>query len=71
MDNKLKHLVDELAALENELVSVDGILLKPSQCYRFETDPVHLMFNTNCPDGLKKKVQAILQKHLPYEAGSS
>jgi len=72
MDSKLENLVHELEALENELVPVDGILLKPSQCYRFETDPVHLMFNTNCPDALRKKVQAILHKHLPsYESGSS
>ena len=72
MDSKLENLVYELEALENELVPVDGIFLKPSQCYRFETDPVHLMFNTNCPDDLKKKVQAILHKHLPsYESGPS
>jgi hypothetical protein len=72
MEKNLDILVSELKELDNELVQIDGTLLKPSQCYRFETDPVHLLFNTNCPDSLKQKVQAILDKHLPaHESGSS
>lgn len=64
-------LEQELAALDEMLVQVDGKELKPSQCYRFETDPVHMMFNTNCPDELKNKVQAILSRHIPgYESSS-
>lgn len=65
-------LVNELEALDKEWIPVDGVMLKPSQCYRFETDPLHLMFNTNCPDELKQKVEAILHKHVPsHESGSS
>ena len=71
MDTTLKTLEQELAALDNDLVQVDGTLLKPSQCFHFEADPLHLLFNTNCPDSLKQKVEAIVGKHIPsYESGA-
>ena len=60
----IEQLKLELNALDRDLVEIDGIRLKPSQCYRFEVDPVHVMFNTNCPDSLKQKVETILSKHL-------
>lgn len=53
----------ELNELDTENVEVDGVMLKPSQCYRFDTNPVHILFNTNCPESLKEKLQAILLKH--------
>ncbi len=72
MEKELEILVSELNDLDNEMVTVDGSQLKPSQCYHFETDPVHLLFNTNCPEALKQKVTAIISKHLPqYESGPS
>jgi hypothetical protein len=55
----------ELNLLDKEMVSVDDRLLKPSQCYRIELDPVHVLFNTNCPDDLRAKVQSILSKYIP------
>lgn len=70
MENNIASLAEELEALDKELIPVDGLLLRPSQCYRFETDPLHLMFNTNCPDELKKRVESILHKHVPsHESG--
>jgi len=54
----------ELSALDTELVRADGIELKPSQCYHFETDPLHVLFNTNCPDELRQKVQFIISRHI-------
>jgi hypothetical protein len=57
----------ELGELERESVSIGDKLLKPSQCYRFGTNPLHVMFNTNCPDSLKEKVERILFKYLPDE----
>ena len=69
MEKNLDILVSELNELDNEVVEIDGTVLKPSQCYHFETDPVHLLFNTNCPDTLKQRVNAIIAKHLPdYES---
>jgi hypothetical protein len=54
----------ELGELDRFFVEIDGKKLKPSQCYRFDIDPAHVLFNTNCPDELKKKVQSILSKYL-------
>jgi hypothetical protein len=71
MSNDLKHLEEELKELDKELVEVDGARLKPSQCYHYEANPAHILFNTNCPDKLKEKIQLILAKHLPsYESGA-
>jgi hypothetical protein len=64
---KIRHELEELDA---ELIQVDGKQLKPSQCYRFETDPVHVMFNTNCPDQLRAKVEEILAKYTVDEGRS-
>jgi len=55
----------ELDHLDEEMVRVDNRMLKPSQCYRIELDPVHVLFNTNCPDALRSKVQSILSKYIP------
>jgi hypothetical protein len=55
----------ELEGLDKNLVRIDGRELKPSQCYRIELDPVHVLFNTNCPDDLRVKVESILSKYIP------
>ena len=55
----------ELNHLDDEMVRVDDRMLKPSQCYRIELDPVHVLFNTNCPEALRCKVQSILSKYIP------
>ena len=54
----------ELTKLDREMVEADGVQLKPSQCYHFEVDPLHVLFNTNCPDELKQKVQEIISMHI-------
>ncbi len=61
----------ELGELDRHFVEIDGKRLKPSQCYRFESDPAHLLFNTNCPEGLKAKVQAILSKYITPDESHS
>lgn len=55
----------ELDGLDKSMVRIDGRELKPSQCYRIELDPVHVLFNTNCPDDLRVKVESILSKYIP------
>jgi hypothetical protein len=60
----LEKIKAELVQLDREMVEADGIRLKPSQCYRFETDPPHVLFNTNCPEALRKKVQDIISRHF-------
>jgi hypothetical protein len=55
----------ELSELDRELATIDGKVLKPSQCFRFSPEPMHVLFNTNCPDSLKEKVNAIIAKYSP------
>jgi len=60
----------ELGELDRHFVEIDGMQLKPSQCYRFYADPAHVLFNTNCPEGLREKIQSILTKYIADENGS-
>jgi hypothetical protein len=60
----LEKIKAELMQLDRDLVEADGIRLKPSQCYHFETNPLHVLFNTNCPDALRQKVQDIISRHI-------
>ncbi len=53
----------ELDRLDRQLVEIDGLHFRPSQCYRVGLDPVHVLFNSNCPESLKQKVQAIVAKY--------
>lgn len=61
----------ELNGLEDQLLEINGKQFKPSQCYRFGTNPVHILFNTNCPAELKQKVNAIINRYLPIKHESS
>jgi len=60
----VEKLTEELRALDEDMVELEGRQLKPSHCFRVNLDPVHVLFNTNCPDSLKEKVEALLTKHL-------
>lgn len=66
----VKKIRTELNELDQSPVQIDGMTIKPSQCYRFSVDPMHVLFNTNCPDTLRKKVEAILSKYLPHESST-
>jgi hypothetical protein len=61
----------ELGELDLHFVEIDGIKLKPSQCYRFEADPAHILFNTNCPEDLKQQIQSIFSKYTISDEGRS
>ncbi|MFI5128563.1 MAG: hypothetical protein ACHQFX_01170 [Chitinophagales bacterium] len=61
---RIERIKAELSELDNELVNADGVQLKPGQCYHFETNPLHVLFNTNCPDELKQKVEEIISRHI-------
>ena len=67
----LERVKAELGDLDRQFIEIDGKRLKPSQCYRFDVNPAHVLFNTNCPDELKKKIHAILSKHLTFNEGRS
>lgn len=67
----LEKLRAELGELERQSVNVNGKKLKPSQCYRFGADPAHILFNTNCPEGLRQKIQSIFSKYTTFNEGRS
>ena len=66
----IKRLKAELGELERDFVNIKGKRLKPSQCYRFNADPVHVLFNTNCPESLKKKIHSIISKYTDADEGN-
>ena len=71
LETSVQQLKSALLDLDKEMVDIDGKKIKPSQCYRLETDPAHVLFNTNCPPSLKERVEALLTKYLPHDEGSA
>jgi hypothetical protein len=66
----LDSLRDDLDLLNKEWRDLKDCKLSANQCYHFETDPPHFLFNLNCPDTLRQKLQILLSKHFPeYENG--
>ena len=57
---RLRH---ELEDLDKEYVEIEGKKLKPSQCFRITNNSLRVIYNTNCPDSLKEKVESILIKY--------
>jgi hypothetical protein len=64
----------DLAALDEHLLTIDGKQVKSSQYYHVELAPVHMLFNTNCPDKLKdrcrKFFRPIFRRELINNANS-
>ncbi|MGC4038649.1 MAG: hypothetical protein QM764_21985 [Chitinophagaceae bacterium] len=63
--DSVKKIMTELELLDQGLVEADGLQLKPSQCYYVGTDPFHILYNTNCPDSLKERIDSIVSFYLP------
>ena len=60
----------ELDDLDREFIEIDGVRLKPSQCYHFGMQPLHVLFNTNCPDDLKERITELISKYIPMKEPS-
>jgi hypothetical protein len=58
-------LRDDLDSLNRDWRDIEGSNLSANQCYHFETDPPHFLYNTNCPENLQKKLEVLLQKYFP------
>lgn len=67
----MEKLMADLKELDRQYVNIGKKKVKPSQCYRFDTDPAHILFNTNCPEDLKQKVLAILTKYVKPDESHS
>ncbi len=62
---------NELRALDDHSIEVNGKTLKPSQCYHIGVSPAHIIFNTNCPETIRQQVQAILNKYIKEDENRS
>ena len=58
-------IIEELRELDKDTIQLeDGTSMKPSQCYSFSFYPKpHFLFNTNCSDELKNKLNSIFKKY--------
>lgn len=64
---ELEKLQAELHELEANDIIIDGKHLKPSNCYYVGSNPLHILYNTNCPDTLKQSIENILAKYKPTD----
>ena len=67
----LEMLKAELRDLDQQYVNIGRRKMRPSQCYRIDINPIHLLFNTNCPDELKRKLEAIVSKYTGKDESSA
>lgn len=56
-------VMQELERLDETPVLLNNQLIKPSQCFRLSGNPPKVLYNTNCPDHLKEKIESILLKY--------
>ena len=63
-------LRDDLDLLNKDWRNIEGSPLSANQCYHFETDPPHFLFNLNCPDNLRQELNDLLLKHFPEHVKS-
>jgi hypothetical protein len=53
----------ELKTIEQAVVEMNGKQIKPSKCFHIQLDPPHVLFNENCPQSLREKIQDLLQRY--------
>jgi len=68
-ENAKDEILAELKELDKETIHLEsGVLMKASQCYSFSFYPrPHFLYNTNCSQELKDKLQTIFKKY--YKEG--
>ena len=60
----LSKFTSELKKLDEQLVEVNGVKIKPSNCYFITNNPSNILFNTYCPSNLKETVKGIVQRYV-------
>ena len=70
LKHPIDHLRDDLDRLNKEWKDIKGSPLSANQCYYFETDPPHFLFNINCPDNLRQELNDLLLKYFPAHVKS-
>jgi len=61
--SRIARLRSELQELDKTVIEVNGRKMRPSQCYYFGLQPFHILYNTNCPDSIKTRVDEIISKY--------
>jgi len=56
-------IVDAMEQLNHATVEVDGIKLEACKCYHYSLNPVHVLFNDNCPESLKRNIKQIFEEN--------
>ena len=56
-------IMDAMEKLDQETVEMDGIRLEACKCYHYSLNPVHVLFNDNCPDSLKQNIRQIFEEN--------
>lgn len=64
--SRIARLRSELQELDKALFEINGMKMRPSQCYYFGLNPFHILYNTNCPDSIKTRVEEIISKFKTY-----
>jgi hypothetical protein len=60
-------IIKELERLDEQLMLLDDKPVRASQCFRLSGNPPQVIYNTNCPEDLKQKVEAILLRYRNRE----
>lgn len=71
LPEKLKLLNAELKQLNETFMVVEGRRINPGSCYHFESSPPHVLYNINCPQVLKEKIETILTKYITGDESST
>ena len=61
---QLVKLQAELEQLDNTPLGINGKKMLASQCYYFEVNPFHILYNMNCPEHLKARIEEIASKYI-------
>lgn len=64
-DHTAQQIKKDLEKLNETDMVIDGRKVKPCTCYYFDTDPLHVLYNTNCPEMLKNEIERIIKTHIP------
>ena len=60
---KYAAIMDAMEKLDHQTVEVDGVKLEACKCYHYSLNPVHVLFNDNCPESLKQTIKDIFERN--------
>ena len=49
--------------LDHQTIEVRGVKLEACKCYHYSLNPVHVLFNDNCPESLKQDIRDIFERN--------